>query len=838
MALSSERLRKRAEAQRVELQGQNGSPGTKRVERLNRPARAAAPTRSRTVPAAKAPVAKPGSGSKHGTAAKPTRSRPGVPAAAPTRSRGGVPAAQDPNASRTIFIMGGVVVAIAALGGAIILGTSKDPQPIAKGDSKPAAQAQPASIEQNDKPAAKPAEPGPLDRARKAVAEAQNLEKSNREGDAVGVLDTALEDFKVFDAKKLLEDTRAGILGRFKERLAEANRLMDRGELAAARGFLLELRPRCPDVLVPQFTGLQSRAEALANRAVEPSVPSPATPPATPKVDLTPETPRVEPKEDAAAKPDLTASERARFAIARTQVTRALAELDLETAKKALFGNATPYTSSTVNEQFELDKKRIEAVEKLLDLVAEGLKPSIGQMIELPLRAGGKFAGKLAKVENGKLGVQPGNSPITVQMAMGKFALQPLFDRALAAATAAPEWYFFGRGVVLACTGDKARALEALDLAAAIPASIKLKSQIANDDPSLAPAPADASATTDLPRVEKKDDEGGTIVIGPDGKITIEPKKPKRPKTWMDDTEGGVEWSQKYVIETEHYIIKTNVKKEYAKRWAKILEALADKYIRIFNFKDNDFKYKKNEFDLYRTQKEFMAQEQMSAFVGGFYEPWTKRLVTFQGPWEGADDATTLSIIAHEATHQFENLVLRQLDHAPTFVIEGLATFFEGTVIRDDEVIIGRISSMRLDDLKRAFKDGTYIKLSELIRTSHANYSGFHYAHGWGLFHWMMFGPEAKKAQKLLEAYWNLCCTKPTTGDDFEQMVKGLGPGWNLDKLEQAWKDWVMNLDIHNDPAVKAYEKKTGKKFPVEDYEPSAKEKKDEVKAKSLRSSH
>jgi hypothetical protein len=389
-----------------------------------------------------------------------------------------------------------------------------------------------------------------------------------------------------------------------------------------------------------------------------------------------------------------------------------------------------------------------------------------------------------------------------------------LCARALDAAKTAPEWYFFGRGVVLAATGDRARALEALELAGALPAATALRGQLASDDPTLAPA-SDASSTT-------------AVVVSADG--SIDENKPKRPKTWMDDTEGGVEWSQKYVIETPHYIIKTNVKKEYAKRWAKILEALAEKYIRIFNFQDNDFKYKKNEFDLYRTQKEFMAHEQMSAYVGGFYEPWTKRLVTFQGPWEGADDATTLSIIAHEATHQFENLVLRQLDHAPTFVIEGLATFFEGTVVRDEEVIIGRISSMRLKDLQRAIKDGTYIKLSELIRTSRAAYSGFHYAHGWGLFHWMMFGPEAKKAQKLMEAYWNLCCTRPTTGDDFEQMVKGLGKDWNLEKLEQSWKAWVMSLDIHDDPAVKAYEKKTGKKFPVEDYEPSAKEKKEELK--------
>src|SRR5579872_3168016 len=106
-----------------------------------------------------------------------------------------------------------------------------------------------------------------------------------------------------------------------------------------------------------------------------------------------------------------------------------------------------------------------------------------------------------------------------------------------------------------------------------------------------------------------------------------------------------------------------------------------------------------------------MAHESQDGGMGGFYEPWSKRLVTLQGPWEGVDDATTLSIVAHEATHQFENLVLRQMDHAPTFMIEGLATFFEGTVVREAEVICGRISVLRVDELKRAIKSGSYVRL-------------------------------------------------------------------------------------------------------------------------------
>jgi hypothetical protein len=293
------------------------------------------------------------------------------------------------------------------------------------------------------------------------------------------------------------------------------------------------------------------------------------------------------------------------------------------------------------------------------------------------------------------------------------------------------------------------------------------------------------------------------VPLGPDG----EPLH-KREKTWMDDTSDGVD--QMYTIETAHYLIKTNVKKEYGKRYAKLMEALADRYMKVFRFAGNDFKYKKNDLLLYNGQKQFMEGEQQSPGVGGFYEPWSKRIVTFHGTWEGTN-GTTLGTLAHEATHQFENLVLRQMDHAPIFMIEGLATFFEATEIRDDgEVIVGKIPGDRLRDVKRGIKANDYIHLRELIRTPHAGFTGYHYAHAWALIHWMLYGPDHEKAQKLLDWYWALCLERPTKAEDFEEGLRQIG--YSLDKLEQAWKDWILELDPAKDPAVALYQQKTGRK--------------------------
>jgi hypothetical protein len=739
------------------------------------------------------------------------------------------------------LIVGGVVLALGILGGACYFALSGNDQgsntaqlDIAKKPEAPAAPA--ANVPAKDAPVV--AANTPLDRAKKVVTDAQLLEQGRRESDAVNALDAALEQGWPTDAKKLITDAKGAILDRFKTKIADARSLVDNNNLAQARSVLADLKTRCPDNLMPGLIEVESRLNGVVAKQ-DAQQPPPRETPEPPRQDAPKgETPTPAPKQDTPADIGNAASEKARFALARSQVTKALAEFDVETAKKALEGDATPYQVKEIADQVDLDRKRIEAVEKLAALACEGYKKSIGEVIDLQLRVGQKLEGKLSKVENSKLGIQIGGAPTapSVMIPLGKVALDPVFTRAESAAKDHPEWFFFGKGVLLACCGQRAKATDVLELASALPAAAQLKKQLLDNDPTLEPPASDAPIATG-----EKPKEGGEITFNPndpEDPFGLKKNKKKKPKTWMDDVSGGVEWSAAWEFDTEHYHIKTNVKKEYAQRWAKILEALAKRYLAIFEFADNDFKFKKNEFDLYKSQSEFMAREKMSPNVGGFYEPWSKRLVTFQGPWEGADDATTLSIVAHEATHQFQNLVLRQMEHAPTFMIEGLATFFEGTVIRDDEVIIGRISSMRLKDLQRGIKDNTYIHMNELIHTEHRNYGGFHYAHGWGLMHWAFFGPlsgtdkKAGPSKNLICSFWKLCCTKPTTGDDFEQYVKGLGPGWNIDKLEQAWKDWVMALDIHNDPAIKAYEKRTGKHFPVEDYEETEKkdDKKDEKK--------
>lgn len=199
-----------------------------------------------------------------------------------------------------------------------------------------------------------------------------------------------------------------------------------------------------------------------------------------------------------------------------------------------------------------------------------------------------------------------------------------------------------------------------------------------------------------------------------------------------------------------------------------------------------------------------MRAQDVGENIGGLYWHQTRQIATFHGPWAGRL-GSTIETLAHEATHQFEHLVLRTMEHAPIFLVEGLATFFEGTEVREDgEVVVGKIPLDRIVYLKRAIRAGDTIPIADVIRTPQSGFSGAHYAHAWGLLHWMVYGPE-KKGPVLLDRYWGRCATRLTRPDEFFEELDAIG--YTPEKLERAWKEWVLGLDPKNDPAVLHHEK-------------------------------
>ncbi len=283
--------------------------------------------------------------------------------------------------------------------------------------------------------------------------------------------------------------------------------------------------------------------------------------------------------------------------------------------------------------------------------------------------------------------------------------------------------------------------------------------------------------------------------------------------SWYDDHEPVMEWDQAQkrvrAHESKYYRIYTNLKPEYAKRYGQMLDLYAVQFQRVFTHFLPQGGVPRSEILIYPSQEEFMAHEGMGPSVGGYYTTMGKRVVAYHGRF--GPTGTTRTVLAHEGTHQFQDIILPgRFQNAPIWIIEGFAVFFESAYFdaKAKKVRIGYVPRDRLANLKAVIQGGAYIPLSELIRTPQHLFSGLHYAHAWSLIYMMVYWSddkdERKKYQKVFTDLFFLAKTKQVTAEDVETLWGGKE---KFAAFEERWKKWVLDLPYDFDPTNR---KKTG----------------------------
>ena len=238
-------------------------------------------------------------------------------------------------------------------------------------------------------------------------------------------------------------------------------------------------------------------------------------------------------------------------------------------------------------------------------------------------------------------------------------------------------------------------------------------------------------------------------------------------------------------LETEHYAFRSDLDQELLRDYAKQMEKFFERFCKVFTF-DGRLQ-RKCDVWIYRDQKTFMKQENKPATVGGFYTLGNRRVTVYHGKFGMTGD--TRVVLAHEGTHQFQHLVSNGIfQNAPTWIIEGLAVFFESSRYDGKKVHIGEIPRDRLIVVQRAIKAGEYVQIKDLIETRQSEFTGFHYAHAWSLIYWFVY--THKQNQAIFKRYWDLCRTQRVRTRDFEKAI-----GVPIEELETHWKEWVLDLD-------------------------------------------
>ncbi len=289
-------------------------------------------------------------------------------------------------------------------------------------------------------------------------------------------------------------------------------------------------------------------------------------------------------------------------------------------------------------------------------------------------------------------------------------------------------------------------------------------------------------------------------------KVELEPED----ESWYDDHTTVMTWQEacQRPYESNDYLIYTNIKPEYAKRYARMMDVYAQKFRKVFNTAENVRGAQhgrlsvKGKIYIYPDQRSFMAGEGVGEGVGGFYMPGANKVVCYHGRF--GQTGTTRTVLVHEATHQYEDLVLaRKMYNAPIWIIEGLAVFFESAFWDGKTVNIGYVPQDRLAALKQGISSGQYIPLPELIRTPHHAFSGFHYAHAWSVIYYMLYGGKTEKIrkhnQKIFSDLFFLAKMRgtPVTPEDVEALWGGAE---KFAAWEAEWKQWVLDLPFDFDP--------------------------------------
>jgi hypothetical protein len=296
------------------------------------------------------------------------------------------------------------------------------------------------------------------------------------------------------------------------------------------------------------------------------------------------------------------------------------------------------------------------------------------------------------------------------------------------------------------------------------------------------------------------------IASAPSKPAAAEPTKPKDEEqepepsgedlAWYRDNASIGPFDAAPVYETKHYLLKTNVKKEHAKRYGAMLDGYFDLFVQVFN--PPTVPSKKNEVWIYASIEEYDKATGLGKQATGFYSPSTGRVTAYHGI--DAGNEPTRVTLAHELTHQFEDVYLGRpgFFNCPAWLLEGFASFFESATFDGKKVSVAKVPRNYLTGVKRALKAGEAIPLERLFAMQQRELTWQAYAHSWSVIYMILYyHGDAKLRQrnlKLFDQLFTLSRERQVTPDDVSQLLGGTA------LFESTWRKWVADLPYDFDP--------------------------------------
>jgi tetratricopeptide (TPR) repeat protein len=237
-----------------------------------------------------------------------------------------------------------------------------------------------------------------------------------------------------------------------------------------------------------------------------------------------------------------------------------------------------------------------------------------------------------------------------------------------------------------------------------------------------------------------------------------------------------------FKAEGKHYVVDTDVSKEYADEILKHAELIFKAYDKVFKGKMKPGE--KFPITIFASRDAYIRYGG-PAQSGGFFHPALQRVVFIQS----GNPSTFTTTLYHELFHQF---LASQEVSMPIWFNEGHADFFGGFKYDEqNNSMVCKVNPTRVNTIQQAVQRNQAPPLATMLNMTREEYyeearAGLNYAQGWS-FVYFLWRAEGGRYSKYVKEYYNLMKKKKLSLKEMYGKVFASDIG----ELEAAWKAFV-----------------------------------------------
>jgi hypothetical protein len=273
------------------------------------------------------------------------------------------------------------------------------------------------------------------------------------------------------------------------------------------------------------------------------------------------------------------------------------------------------------------------------------------------------------------------------------------------------------------------------------------------------------------------------------------------------------------MFQSAHYEVRATAPREAAKKLADHMDLVFETYTKLFALKAAP--QKKAVLVLFKDEAEYTSQGDTPKGSGAYYDPNIKYLVGFH------EEKRMYNVFAHEGTHQFTDLALKNMDKADPWFVEGMAECIGNSVVQKGRLFMcarnGVIAQENLPIIQQMIKEQKHVPLKRLVGMNHASWEKMdgNYPEAWSFCTFLLAYPkyEETKSQIPNGKYWTVLSNyiklmadgKMDSGAAFKASFQLNGKPLDFDVIEKEWAEYILKMENSGTLADKEFEIGLGK---------------------------